>query len=124
MPLPQFARHTITVITPGVREVHGDEIDDWSEDAVTKRQITGCWVEPKTTEENNFRRDTVRAGFDVLIPIRQPDGTDTVPPVATDRIQHPLADGDFKVKGDIMSVPSSSGILDHMFCYVERWTSR
>ena len=124
MPLPQFARHTITVITPGVREVHGDEIDDWSEAAITVRDIEGCWVESKTTEENNFRRDTVRAGYDILIPVRQPDGTATVAPVATDRIRHPLADGDFKVIGDVMAVASSSGILDHMFCYVERWASR
>lgn len=122
MGLPRFARHTLTVVTPAVREVHGDEVDDW--DNAAEREILGCLVEPKSTEENNFRRDTVRAGFDILIPPKQPDGSVTVVPAATDRVRHPLADGDFQVKGDVLFVPSASKNLDHWFCYVERWLSR
>lgn len=118
MPLPGFCNHTLVVITPGTKTVHGDEVDDWTPAATTSREIRGCWVEPKSTEENSHRRDTVRAGYDILLP-------DTAePPDARDRVLHPLALGYFGVVGDVMPVPSASGILDHYFAYVERWTAR
>lgn len=115
MSLPVFARHVLTVITPGVKEVHGDDVDDWSPVAVTIREIPRCWVESRTSEENNYRRDTTRAGFDILLP----PGVEL--PTARDRIRHPLGDGDYKVQGEVMPVPSASGRLDHFFMYVERW---
>ena len=116
--LPAFCEHVLTVITPGVKTVHGDDVDDWSAAAVTSRTIDGCWVEPKSTDENNHRRDTTRAGYDILIP-----ADETVPGPA-DKVLHPLAAGPFKVQGEVMEVPSADGGLDHYFMYVEKWTNR
>lgn len=119
MSLPAFCKHVLTVITPGVKTVHGDDVDDWKPSAVTTRTISGCWVEPKSTEENNYRRDTTRAGFDILLPSPLPAGA--VLPTSRDRIQHPLGEGFYQVQGEVMPVPSSNGRLDHYFLYVERW---
>lgn len=119
MSLPAFARHTLTIITPGVKVIHGDDVDDWSPGAISVRQIERCWVEPRTTEENNYRRDTTRAGFDVLLPSPLPAGVSL--PTSRDRVRHPLGDGDYQVQGEVMPVQSATGRLDHYFMYVERW---
>lgn len=116
--LPAFCNHTLTVITPGVKSVHGDDVDDWSAAAVTSRQIEGCWVEAKSTDENSHRRDTTRAGYDVLLP-------DTAtPPTSADKVLHPLAAGPYRVEGEVMPVASADGGLNHFFMYVERWSNR
>lgn len=114
--LPRFANHTITVESPGKKIVHGNPVDDWA--TATTRQIEGCWVEPaslEATEEKTYRRDTTRAGFDVLIPL------DETPPDSDDRVYHPLREGPYAVRGEAMPNPSPSGNLDHWFVYVERW---
>lgn len=123
MSLPAFCDHELLVITPGSKVVHGNNVDDWSQGATTSRTVKGCWVEPKSTEENTHRRDTVRAGYDILLPDTQPDGEKTTPPTSKDRVLHPLAEGYFGVKGDVLPVRSASGGLDHYFAYVERWTA-
>lgn len=114
--LPAFCDHTITVVTPGVKLVHGNKIDDWT--TATRRTIPGCWVEPKSTDENNHRRDVTRAGYDVLLP------AEASPPSAADRVEHHLAAGPFRVEGEVMLVPSADGALDHFFMYIERWSNR
>lgn len=114
--LPLFANHTITIESPGKKTVHGNPVDDWS--TSTTRTIDYCWVESASlaaTEENTYRRDTTRAGFDILIPL------DAVPPNSDDRIYHPLREGAYMVKGEAMPSPSPSGIVDHWFVYAERW---
>lgn len=116
--LPAFCDHRLTVITPGEKEVHGDTVDNWDPAVVTTRFIEGCWVESKTTEENNMRRDVTRAGYDILFP------DEAVLPTPKDRIRHPLATGDYQVKGEILAVRSADGALDHYFGYVERWSNR
>lgn len=116
--LPSFCDHVVKVTAPGKRLVHGDDVDDWSPGAVTVREIFGCWVEAKSSDENNHRRDTTRAGYDILIP------GDAVPPTASDRVEHPLATGAYRVEGEPMQVHSADGSLDHWFIYVERWTNR
>lgn len=119
MTLPAFCKHQLTIITPGVKQVHGDDIDDWSPAAVKTRKIDRCWVEARPSEENTHRRDTTRAGFDVLIPDPLPPGVAL--PTSRDKIQHPLGVGDYQVKGEVMPVASTNGRLDHYFMYVERW---
>lgn len=124
MTLPAFADHELIVISPGTKRVHGDDVDDWSDGATTTRTIKGCWVEPKSTEENSHRRDTVRAGYDILLPDVDTAGNTVVPPDAKDRVIHPLETGYFGVVGDVLPVRSASGGLNHWFAYVERWTAR
>lgn len=116
--LPAFCDHQLTVVTPGEKTVHGDTVDDWSESKITVRTIENCWVEAKSTEENNMRRDVTRSGYDILIP----DGVQL--PTDRDRIRHPLSAGDYQVKGEVMPVISADGSLNHFFAYVERWSNR
>lgn len=116
--LPAFCDHTVKITTPGTRVVHGSNVDDWSPGAVTVREIFNCWVESKSSDEDNRRRDTTREGYDILIPAEE------VPPTSADRVEHPLAAGFFRVQGAAMPVRSADGALDHYFAFVERWTNR
>lgn len=120
MPLPRFARHTLVVKTPGVKTVYGSDVDDWSPAKVTTRTLEFCWVQSKESDENNNRRDTTTETYDVLIPASKDPAKR--PPSSRDRLQHPLAAGDFTVNGKAMPVASATGALDHYFCNIKRWS--
>lgn len=114
-PLPSFARHTITVVEPGSRIVHGSQRDDWSPDKVTTRTIDGCLVTPKSSDESRTSADTVRAGYEILLP------PDARPPANNHKVRHPLAGGDYAVIGEVLPIPGASKTVDHWFMYCERW---
>ena len=114
-PLPSFARHTITVVEPGSRVVHGSERDDWSAAKVKTRTIPGCLVTPKTTDESRTSADTVRAGFEILLP------AGAAPPKNNHKIRHPLHGGDYAVIGEVLPIPGVTAEIDHWFMYCERW---
>lgn len=114
-PIPSFARHTVTVVEPGTKLVQNSPQDDWTPAKVTTRRLSRALVEPAGTAEGSSDPDTVRSGYNVKL---QPDA---VPPSTKAKIQHPLADGDFGVVGEVMAVPSVRGGRDHWFMYVERW---
>jgi hypothetical protein len=114
-PLPSFARHTITVVEPGSRVVHGSPVDDWGPTKVTTRTIEGCLVTPKSSDESRTSADTVRAGFEILLP---PDAT---PPKNNHKIRHPLKAGDYAVIGEVLPIPGVTAPVDHWFMYCERW---
>lgn len=118
MPIPSFADHTVVVVEPGVEIVQNSPDDDWSETAVTTRELTRCLVEPATTDESTSDPDTVRASYNIKI---QPDQT---PPSTKAKIRHPLAAGDYAVIGEVMAVPRASGGIDHRALRVERWKNR
>lgn len=41
--LPRWARLTVTVTRPGVRESRGSKVPDWS--SATKHEVTGCMLD-------------------------------------------------------------------------------
>ncbi|UXE04747.1 head-to-tail stopper [Arthrobacter phage Shambre1] len=113
-PVPSYANHTITVVEPGSRTVHGSPVLDWSPSKVTTREISGCLVTAKSTAESDTP-DTVRAGWDILLP---PEAS---PPATTAKVRHPLAAGDYQIIGEVLPVPGISEPVDHWFMYCERW---
>jgi len=48
--LPSHARQTVTRIRPGTKTVRGSDLPDWSESAVSTLKISGCSVQPASTE--------------------------------------------------------------------------
>lgn len=116
-----LARHTLTIKSPGTKVVYGAEVDDWAASKVTTRTIKWCVVESKGTDEDNNRRDTTTETFDALIPA-SPD-LEQRPPSSRDKIQHPLAAGDFTVNGKAMPVVSPDGRLNHYFVNLKRWSA-
>lgn len=111
MPLPRFARQTITVLrAPQIRD-HGSLIRDW--DNAESHDIPGCMVEPLSTDEDNEHREAVMSGYRVTAP----KGADVL---ATDKIQ--LPDGDFEVDGEPARQPSATGRLDHTIIILQKWS--
>lgn len=118
MVLPSFARHTLTVITPGKRTVKGAQIDDWSEGAASEREIRNCWTSPATAEElaDRSRQTETDAWHALLNPWE-------TPPATTDRVR--LANGGvYDVEGDPREEPSPAGGVANWRLFLVRTVNR
>ena len=71
--LPSFCRQTITRIRPGTKESRGSTIPDWSPQAVSTKQITGCSVQPATT---SLSQDGRVLGISEGLTAYLPEGSD------------------------------------------------
>lgn len=113
MALPSFARQTITVVRPGVLIERGQEVPDWSTDAVTRALVTGCSVQPGNGSRDLDHRDGVMAAYTVF----SPPGT---PVEGTCRIELPGKSGQFTIMGEPMD--QSYGLrVDHVMFALQRW---
>ena len=66
--IPSWARQTITIIKPGIKEVRGSEVFDW-EHPVSSIEVKGCSVQPTTTSLSQDGRILgVMEGYTAYIP--------------------------------------------------------
>lgn len=65
--LPSFARHAVTVVTPGVIDDHGNRRPDWG-NPVSEVEVKRCSVQPIEGQESYDHRDAVLAQYYCYMP--------------------------------------------------------
>lgn len=119
MSLPKWANHKIIVVTPGTKSVYGSDTEDWSDAAVTRREIEGCWVWPASAEELRDRgRDTTITAKNVNLP---PSATE-IPDNC--RVELPPRYKQYEILGEVVDYPSATGHLGYRNFYAERIENR
>ena len=110
MPLPSFCRDEITVVRAGVKDSRGVQIRDW--DNATTHKITGCSVQPTSTESNYDIREGVVVRAKAYLP---PDADIK----AGDRVE--WQDKVFAVDGQPLPINSPTGRLLHIKATLTDW---
>lgn len=118
MPLPYFARQTISVQDAGKRTVNGTEVNDWS-NPTPWRNYRG-WAAPATSEEYSINREATRTGYNVMLhPQWAGEYTEVI---ISEDSKVRLPDGnDYHVEGQPFPVTRADGTTDHWFFHAERW---
>lgn len=114
MRVPSFARHTVTILTPGEYNDHGVTRPDW--DNVTEVVVPRCLLVPLQGDELIAAGGSNRSGVEMLWKLHLPPGTQIT---AQDRVR--FRGSDYEVHGHPMQWDSPSGALDHVAVYLKRW---
>lgn len=109
--LPSFATQTVTRLrAPLVDDGHNNAVPNWS--AATSTPITGCSVQPGSTDEVLENRDTTLIQWTVYAP-------STADVLSSDRISY--LGVEYEIDGQPAAWPSPSGALDHKVLLLKRW---
>ena len=113
--LPSFAVQTVTVVTPHVTlDNRNLEVRSYEESAgATRRQVYGCVLNPSTSQETTFGRDTITGDYQLLLPPADPIG-------ARDAVE---VDGDlYVIVGEVGHWKSPTGAVSHVAVTLRRWS--
>lgn len=110
--LSSFARMVITRKRYPQIDDQGTAVRDYSATPDVKT-ITGCWLEPITSNEVTDDRLAVATGYQVAAPA----GADVT---AEDRVEY--AGVDYEVEGEPLRVGSPTGALAHTQFVLRKWT--
>jgi len=106
-----FWRQSITRIRPGTKTERGSEVPDW--DDLDTLVINGCSVQPASTA---LTQDGRVEGITDGLTVYAPAGADVH---VGDRVEY--AGNVYTINGDVLSWPSASGTLDHLYLNLVRW---
>ena len=109
--LPSWARQTVTIIHPGVKESRGSEIPDWEN--VTTVKVCDCSIQPAST---SLTLDGRVLGINEGMTAYLPPGTDIR---EGDRVM--VTDNTYTVDGAPQSWMSATGLTSNVQVRLKRW---
>lgn len=113
MAVPSFARDAVTVVRPGVKEIRGTQVQDWTNP--TRIPLAGCSVQPANAGQTQVDEARVnRVEADIVI--YAPPGADVK---AGDRVE--WNDDTWQVVGVPQAWASPTGRVSHTLVEAARW---
>lgn len=113
MALPSWFRQSVKRIRPGTKTVRGATVPDWDPQAVTKKTISGCSVQPSST---TLSQDGRILGISESFTLYMPADADVL---EGDRIEY--GNDTYVVSGVPRPWVSATGALDNKQVTIERW---